>query len=38
MTKKNISLKDIANSLNLSVDAVSKALRDSDQIGDKTKN
>ena len=37
MTKKNVSLKDIANSLNLSVDAVSKALRDSDQIGDNTK-
>ncbi len=37
MTKKTVSLKDIANALNLSVDAVSKALRDSDQIGDNTK-
>ncbi len=37
MAKKNVSLKDIAEALNLSTDAVSKALRDSDQISEDTK-
>ena len=37
MAKTNVSLKDIALSLGLSVDAVSKALRDSNQISEETK-
>lgn len=37
MAKKNVSLKDIAESLGISVDAVSKALRDSEQISVETK-
>ena len=37
MAKKNVSLRDIAEALGLSTDAVSKALRDSDQISEETK-
>ena len=37
MSRKNVSLKDIALAVGFSVDAVSKALRDSDQIGEETK-
>ncbi|NLZ47088.1 MAG: LacI family transcriptional regulator [Clostridiales bacterium] len=37
MKRKAVSLKDIAKDVGLSVDAVSKALRDSDQISEKTK-
>lgn len=37
MAKKNVLLKDIANSLGISVDAVSKALRDSNQISVETR-
>lgn len=34
---KKVSIKDIAKELNISIDAVSKALRDSPQISEKTK-
>ena len=37
MANKNVSLKDIALAVGVSVDAVSKALRDSNQIGEETK-
>lgn len=36
--KKNMTLKDIANALDISVSTVSRALRDNYQIGDATKN
>lgn len=37
MSRKNVSLKDIALAVGVSVDAVSKALRDSNQISEETK-
>ena len=37
MARKNVSLKDIALAVGVSVDAVSKALRDSNQISEETK-
>ena len=37
MNKKNITIKDLAEILNVSISTVSKALNDSHEIGDKTK-
>ena len=34
---KRVSMKDIASALNMSVDGVSKALRDSSEISEATK-
>ncbi|MFT6851287.1 MAG: LacI family transcriptional regulator, partial [Sphingobacteriales bacterium] len=37
MGKRNITIKELADILNVSISTVSKALNDSHEIGDKTK-